>query len=541
LAVLVTTGRVKETLKTDCKIASSATISPDDTLYVATWQSGASTECSVYSLGKYTQASATGTTATGTANGNSNAITHGDSADTDSAVDSNTWTCRAAPALVTGASVAAPTTGTGTETVPAVSAASLVNSDGSVAAGNVEAYCSAVQQRKRSPNLKPCVPGLIDYVGRGVDISYDITDLDFWKARVSTFNTLNINNDPITLNEGAYIGPSSDELDVTADDTLLATDPALSGYFTSVTDFSYQRAANQLKLFDPSSPVFVDNMRVIPKVPATTAFTAIINATGVQSDDISEVSEAASANKYVLANTASKALAKLKLKPSVAQAAGSTTKEGVYCGQSFLDKAEALTETYNPVLYRAFIEEFGTHVAVSGTLGGHILAVTSISSCDLASSGDFNTVEAAYAAFTAQVGRFIMSSDDPAMDFMGITMDRSDLEVCGGDEAVVYNTQAGIWSAWTATLLPPVSTTSARIGPKKSCMFSPDLVPIWEFIPSRGPHSNVRAHLAVSVVRYLQDAIKLAVKEEELNLRAHVHECASNSKGSAGGKSKKGK
>ena len=220
-----------------------------------------------------------------------------------------------------------------------------------------------------------------------------------------------------------------------------------------------------------------DPSHAFPKVPFRTANTILVNSVAVQSDDISEVSEAANHNKYVLVNTATKSIAQLSLTPHKSSSDG-----GILCGESFVERLAQLTDDYNPALYRAF---------------------------------------------TSKIGSFIVDSDDPSQDLFDQTIIRDEFEVCGGDENVLRSTTASIWQTWVDSITAP----GARQHSRRACFLNPKIIPLWLLASAQRP--AVRSHLAVSILRYLSEVTTTAIKEDDLNVNSIVKPCSKNQRKSS--------
>jgi hypothetical protein len=376
--------------------------------------------------------------------------------------------------------------------------------------------CVDLAKDRKRRDITSCIPGLVDYLGHGVDISYDINDPSFIQDRVLDFDNL---NSTIEMSGKKYVYPKSTNFIITpTNDKVITTDPILSGYFGSVRD--YTRFQSEILGIMTQNHAFP-----APKIPSLTATTILANATGINSNAASETSERCQRHKYLMLHASSLSKLSLELKePKLTSSMTKSQKNAIVrsqtCSFSFRQRVRSLPEEYDVDIYREFVEDFGTHVLIGVTIGGTVQTMGMISSCNVETK--FASIRNAFLSFSNEIGKFTTNMTDKSTYVGENKITRRNQWVYGGknaiyksmddDDNIDTSKSESPWKDWTKTIMNDRFNKPALLNVK--------LIPLYAVLPR---NTNVQNHVAVAIFDYLRREIQ--DNESELDRISSVKKC----------------
>jgi len=337
------------------------------------------------------------------------------------------------------------------------------------AKGDIMKQVCATQTGDTNDKTK-CLPGLNEYIGKGVDITFDKTEVNFVKRRVFEFSDL----EGLRMVYGTdYASPNPKELTVSIyEKTSSLSD--LSGAFNNINNYTenYSRHLNLTAVL---------HRNYMDTVPQSYATASVMKAAGIQSSLAYKININLEDETNTFVNVATFTRAEYRM----------VRKNGQMCASAAYDRLARLPDVYDRAMYRQFIDDYGTHVIIGATMGGSVTATTALENCAIPSH--HGTISQTGLSYAKRVGDFTTFSVDQSIEFFDQKVIRRYMHVCGGKESVYGspNSQEP-WRDWTKTILREKN---------KVCLLTVDLIPVWVLAP---PATQVRKLLELAVFDYLE-------------------------------------
>ena len=336
--------------------------------------------------------------------------------------------------------------------------------------------------KKEITPLHSCLPGLSDYIGKGVDITLQRDDPNFITTRLFEFSSMK----QITFLHGVeYFAPPLDRLFVAELDDLEITNPVYSDVFTGVRVYTMKQSQS----YNVTSNI------ITGKIPLDAVSSILANSTGSWTSTpvlsiANKIAKNIEKNKITLMNVASYSHAKYDLLPQ--------PQIGHMCSLPFVEDTEDLSDEFDELTYLSYVKRFGTHVIVGATYGGTVSAESTYDPCNAIKNNRYATPREVFDNFKKDIGDFIVYSKQTEISFLGQLVRRNGLTVCGGDQSVFMADNKDAFSDWSK------STITRK---NKPCVVTFQLVPLYAAIPPDNPR---RKQIESAVLDYMNKAKNFA-------------------------------
>lgn len=336
-------------------------------------------------------------------------------------------------------------------------------------------------KRPNNPRIS-CLPGMANYIGKGVDITLQRDDPQFITRRVLDFSSMKRVQ---ALHGVEHLAPPDTELSVVPLDEVDISNPLYSDVYTTVREYSQKQAAS----FGVSASY------ISGRIPLATVESILANSTGVWTSNsrpavARTVSDNAARGKGTLRSVASYSHTRYDLLPQPAV--------GQTCAPSFVDDTLDLEEEYEEEGYLSYVKRFGTHVVVGVTLGGTITAETAYDPCSSLRDSRPATPQETFESYKKDLGDFTVLGRQSDVSFLGQVTHRSAMTVCGGDEAEFKGPSDTPFGSWYKSTLEHKH---------KPCAVTMHLIPLYALI---SPDEPRRHFIEAAVVNYMNKAKNFA-------------------------------
>ena len=333
------------------------------------------------------------------------------------------------------------------------------------------------KNKKSNSPAHICLPGLADYIGKGVDITLQNTDPKFRTRRIFDFNNI---NKKVILHGREYFAPS-ERLSITELDEIEISNPLYSYAFTGVRTYTLK----QSQAYNISSHFLTGN------IPTETVSSIVANSTGTWTSIpgtsmANMISNNIKNKKITLLNVASYKNSKYDILPQ--------TKIGQKCTLPFVQDTENLPKKFDELHYLSYIKRFGTHVIIGATYGGTVSALSAYDPCNaMKNNRNFGPGEI-FDKFKKDLGDFIVYGKQTEISFLSQIIHRDSLVVCGGDKSVFLTDSKDAFTNWSKSTI---------FNENKLCVVSLQLIPIYATIP---PENVRRKEIEAAVLDYMTKA-----------------------------------
>lgn len=327
-----------------------------------------------------------------------------------------------------------------------------------------------------------CLPGMANYIGKGVDITLQRDDPKFITRRVLDFSSMKRVQ---SLHGVEHLAPPDTELSVAAMDEVDVSNPIYSGAFTTVREYTQKQAAS----FGVSAHY------ISSRIPLVTVESTLANSTGTWTSSSRPsvariVSDNAVKGRGTLLNIATYSHTKYDLLPQPAV--------GQTCSPSFVDDTMDLDDEFEEESYLSYVKRFGTHVIVGVTLGGTIVAESAYDPCSSFRDSRPSTPPETFENFKKDLGDFTVYGRQSDITFLGQVIHRKGMVVCGGDESEFKGPSDTPFNSWSK------STLDHKFRP---CAVTMQLIPLYSLISPEDPR---RHYIEAAVVNYMNKAKNFA-------------------------------